>query len=77
MPQPYSYDLGKKVIQAIKLDGLKIIEARGYCSTLVTGQVVVMDNATFHKGGRIQELIQSAGCRLLYLPRYSPDFNLH
>jgi len=45
--------------------------------TLVTGQVVVMDNATFHKGGRIQELIQSAGCRLLYLPPYSPDFNLH
>jgi len=45
--------------------------------TLVTGQVVVMENATFHKGGRIQELIQSAGCRLLYLPPYSPDFNLH
>ena len=45
--------------------------------TLVIGQVVVMENATFHKGGRIQELIQSAGCRLLYLPPYSPDFNLH
>jgi transposase len=43
--------------------------------TLVTGQVVVIDNATFHKGDRIQELIQSAGCRLLYLPPYSPDFN--
>lgn len=39
------------------------------------GQVVVMDNATFHKGGRIQELIQSAGCELLYLPPYSPDLN--
>jgi len=34
-----------------------------------------MDNATFDKGGRIQELIQSVGCRLLYLPLYSPDFN--
>jgi transposase len=43
--------------------------------TLVTGQVVVMDNATFHKGGRIQELIKNAGCRLLYLPPYSPDLN--
>lgn len=30
-----------------------------------------MDNATFHQGGRIQELIQTAGCRLLYLPPYS------
>jgi len=36
---------------------------------------VVMDNATFHKGGRIEELIQSVGCRLLYLPPYSPDLN--
>lgn len=35
---------------------------------LQPGQVVIMDNATFHKGGRIQELIESAGCRLLYLP---------
>jgi len=38
--------------------------------TLITGQVIVMDNATFHKGGRIEELIQKAGCRLLYLPAY-------
>jgi transposase len=45
--------------------------------TLITGQVIVMDNATFHQGGRIQELIQSVGCRLLYLPPYSPDLNLH
>ncbi len=43
--------------------------------TLELGQVVVMDNATFDKGGRIQELIQDAGCELLYLPPYSPDLN--
>ncbi len=42
---------------------------------LKPGQVVVMDNATFHKGGRIEQLIQQAGCELLYLPAYSPDFN--
>jgi hypothetical protein len=35
MPQPESYSLRQKFIQAIKLDGLKIIEARGYSSTLV------------------------------------------
>ena len=42
---------------------------------LKPGQVLVIDNATFHKGGRIQELIEQSGCRLLYLPPYSPDFN--
>jgi transposase len=42
---------------------------------LSPGQVVVMDNATFHKGGNIEQLIQEAGCQLLYLPAYSPDFN--
>jgi len=36
---------------------------------------VILDNATFHKGGRIQELIEQAGCQLLYLPPYSPDLN--
>jgi transposase len=36
-----------------------------------------MDNATFHKGGRISRLIEDAGCQLLllYLPPYSPDLN--
>jgi transposase len=43
--------------------------------TLITGQVIVRDNATFHKNGRIEEFIQKAGCRLLYLPPYSPQLN--
>ena len=34
---------------------------------LSPGQVVVMDNATFHKGGNIEQLIEEAGCQLLYL----------
>jgi len=42
---------------------------------LKTGQVVVLDNATFHKGGQIIKLIEDAGCKLLYLPPYSPDLN--
>ncbi len=42
---------------------------------LQPGQVVILDNATFHKGGRIQQLIELAGARLLYLPPYSPDLN--
>jgi transposase len=37
--------------------------------------VVIIDNATFHHGGRIEALITAADCRLLDLPPYSPDFN--
>jgi transposase len=39
------------------------------------GQTVVLDNLSVHKGARARELIEAAGCRLLFLPRYSPDFN--
>lgn len=39
------------------------------------GQVVVMDNLGAHKGERVRELIEGRGCKLLYLPPYSPDFN--
>lgn len=42
---------------------------------LEPGQVVVMDNATFHKSQRTKELIESVGCRLIFLPPYSPDLN--
>lgn len=42
---------------------------------LKPGQIVVMDNATFHKGGNIEALIESAGAQVWYLPPYSPDFN--
>ena len=39
------------------------------------GQVVVMDNLSAHKSERIGEIVRSAGCRVLYLPPYSPDLN--
>jgi transposase len=43
--------------------------------SLSPGQVVVMDNLSSHKGGRVREIIEGCGCELLYLPPYSPDFN--
>lgn len=39
------------------------------------GMVVVMDNLPCHKVAGVEEAIRSAGCRLEYLPPYSPDFN--
>jgi transposase len=43
--------------------------------SLHPGQVVVMDNLTAHKGQRVRELIEERGCKLVFLPPYSPDFN--
>ena len=39
------------------------------------GMVVVIDNARFHKSKKIIALIEAAGCRIIFLPPYSPDFN--
>lgn len=39
------------------------------------GQVVVWDNLSVHKSARARDLIVAAGCRLVFLPPYSPDFN--
>ena len=43
--------------------------------TLLKGDVVVMDNAPWHKSDEIRKIIESVGAKLIYLPPYSPDFN--
>lgn len=62
---------------------------QGYCNTdviltwvknellpaLKTGMSVIWDNATFHKSSKIKALIESIGCKLIFLPPYSPDLN--
>ena len=45
------------------------------CPTLRKGQVVIMDNASFHKSKKIKELIEEKECTLVYLPPYSPERN--
>jgi transposase len=39
------------------------------------GQTVILDNLAVHKSARARQLIEAAGCRLRFLPTYSPDFN--
>ena len=34
-----------------------------------------MDNASFHKSQNSQRLIEQVGCKVLFLPPYSPDLN--
>lgn len=43
--------------------------------TLRRGQIVLLDNLSAHKSPRIRELVGARGCRLWYLPTYSPDFS--
>lgn len=37
--------------------------------------VLVMDNAKIHHHEEMINVIESVGCRVLFLPPYSPDFN--
>lgn len=39
------------------------------------GMVVIMDNAPWHRGDDIKNLIESTGAQLIKLPPYSPDLN--
>lgn len=65
------------------------LEFKGYCNTEVVlswvkqmlipslkpGDVVIWDNATFHKSSKLAEAFSLAGIGLLFLPPYSPDLN--
>ncbi len=42
---------------------------------LKSGDIIIVDNATFHKGESIREIIEDAGGEIWYLPAYSPDLN--
>lgn len=43
--------------------------------TLRPGDIVILDNLGSHKGAAVRHIIRSAGARLLFLPKYSPDLN--
>lgn len=42
---------------------------------LKPGQIVILDNTTFHKSQTTKQLIKKAGCGLVFLPPHSPDLN--
>lgn len=56
----------------------KLIETwleKGLLPLVEAGSVIIRDNAPFHNSRKIRELIEKAGCELLFLPPYSPDLN--
>ncbi len=42
---------------------------------LQPGDVIVIDNASFHHSQALEEIVAQAGCEIWYLPPYSPDLN--
>lgn len=42
---------------------------------LQPGDVIVIDNASFHHSQAIEDIVAQAGLELWYLPPYSPDLN--
>ncbi len=40
--------------------------------SLQPGQIVVMDNLSSHTSSKVRQAIQARGCKLLFLPAYSP-----
>jgi transposase len=43
--------------------------------SLHAGQIVILDNLSIHLGSRVKQAIEACGCRLMFLPSYSPDFS--
>ncbi len=43
--------------------------------SLRPGQLVILDHLSIHQGPRVKQALEAKGCRLLFLPAYSPDFS--
>jgi transposase len=69
--------IGPSVLLPGALDrrALEVFVAEQLAPALTPGQTVIWDNLAVHKSARAQALIEAAGCRLRFLPTYSPDFN--
>lgn len=72
----------KQIIAPLTFEGMcdsALVEAwfqEQLAPLLEPGQVVILDNASFHRMGRLREILAAVGCSLLPLPPYSPDLNL-
>jgi transposase len=90
MPVPHGHWMTTTFIAGLRATGLtaptvvdgavngELFEAyvrQQLAPTLRPGDVVVLDNLAAHKRAGVREAIEGAGCRLLYLPPYSPDLN--
>ena len=66
-PHEYSCAMNSRLFEFWFMLLLKCVEA---------GCAFIMDNASFHRKGVLREMAAAADCRVLFLPAYSPDFNM-
>jgi transposase len=56
-------------------DSFRLYVEKVLLPTLRPGDIVIMDNLGSHRGKVVRQLIRSAGAKLFFLPKYSPDLN--
>jgi transposase len=61
--------------EAVDEDTFVAFVAQCLVPKLQPNQIVVLDNLPAHKSPQVDALIEAAGCRVMRLPPYSPDFN--
>ncbi len=73
--------MGKSIIAPMQYDGamdsvlFEFWFEKCLLPSLPENSFVVMDNASFHRKGRLSVLAKQAGVRLVFLPPYSPEYN--
>lgn len=87
---PHRHYKSLTLTAALRADGLVATQVldgpmtgsrfREYLATVLIpalrpGDTVVLDNLPCHKAAAVRAAVEAAGCRLLYLPAYSPDLN--
>ena len=65
-PHEYACNMTSRLFEFWFMLLLKCVEA---------GCVFIMDNARYHRPDILCEMAESANCRVLFLPAYSPDLN--
>lgn len=45
------------------------------CKELRSNSILIMDNAPIHRKNKLEEIAEAKGHQVLFLPKYSPDFN--
>ena len=59
----------------INAEGFEAYVEKVLVPTLRPGDLAIMDNLGSHKGKAVRRAIRSAGAKLFFLPKYSPDLN--